>query len=366
MLRLRLLIPVVAGMACAAAGFLIWPQVHQAATVLAAQDDPAELSDIRLRTDARLDDAAVQSEIDQALANHDTDMAQSFVSLAIDQGVFVDLDRAKRVSQAVADDHAPVHLAKRFATGFVTGETTDLASISGTVAGDLFVFGDIRDVVREGKHLAFGEETDHLVLGLASAGIAVTAATYMSGGTAAPVRAGLSVVKGARKAGRLGSGLVEWTGRTMRDAVDAPLLQNAVLSAPMARPGKTVEAIKAAFRVDKAAGIIRLGKDVSRVSTSAGPRAALDTLKISEGPADVARAARLAESKGGSTRAVLKVLGRGALLMTAGAFNLSMWLFSALMLAFGFLGSIKATTERLTQAWCDRRRVRQAAAAGIA
>ncbi len=99
------------------------------------------------------------------------------------------------------------HFAKRFASGLVTGNADDVASMSGTVAGDLFVFGDIRDVVREGKHLAMGEDTDRLVLGLAAAGLAVTAATYVSVGGVAPVRAGLTLVKDARKVGRLGEGL---------------------------------------------------------------------------------------------------------------------------------------------------------------
>ena len=51
----------------------------------------------------------------------------------------------------------------------MTGNADDVATLSGTVAGDLFVFGDIRDVVREGKRLAMGEETITL-LGLAAAG----------------------------------------------------------------------------------------------------------------------------------------------------------------------------------------------------
>src|SRR5439155_1317092 len=92
---------------------------------------------------------------------------------------------------------------------------------------DLAVFGDIRDVVREGKHLAMGEDTDRLVLGLATAGLAVTAATYISVGGMAPVRAGLTLVKDARKVGRLGEGLAEWTGRSVRQMVDTPVLQNA-------------------------------------------------------------------------------------------------------------------------------------------
>jgi len=125
------------------------------------------------------------------------------------------------------------------------------------------------------------------------------------------------------------------------------------------RPGQTITAIKAAFRAEKAGALVRLAKDVGRVSEKAGMRGALDTLRIAEGPKDVARAARLAESKGGQTRAILKVLGRGALLLAAGAFNLTLWVFGALLALFGFLSSIKATTERLTQSWLDRKKARR-------
>jgi beta-lactamase regulating signal transducer with metallopeptidase domain len=73
----------------------------------------------------------------------------------------------------------------------------------------------------------------------------------------------------------------------------------------------------------------------------------------------VARAARLAESKGSQTRAFLKVLGRGALLLATGAFNLTLWIFGALLTLFGFLSSIKATTERMTQSYLDRKKARR-------
>jgi hypothetical protein len=137
------------------------------------------------------------------------------------------------------------------------------------------------------------------------------------------------------------------------------VLENAIGSASVLRPGKSVSAIRAAFRAEKAGGLVRLAKDVGRVGERAGIRAAQDTLRIAENPKDVARAARLAESKGGQTRAILKILGRGALLLAAGAFNLTFWLFGALMALFGFLSSIKATTERLTQSWLDRRKAKR-------
>jgi hypothetical protein len=348
------------GMAvCAAACAVLWPHARDAGAILAAQDDPAELSDLQLNSALRNNRAVVEQNIEAALAAGDADLAASFVELAGQKNISLNDELSRRVSEAVTEQNSSSHFAKNFASGLVTGNADDVASLSGTVAGDLFVFGDIRDVVREGKHLAMGEDTDRLVLGLAAAGLVVTAATYVSFGGMAPVRAGLTMVKDARKVGRLGEGLTEWAGRSARGMVDAPMLQKAVASGSVLRPGQTVTAIRAAFHAEKAGALVRLAKDVGRLSEKAGIRAAQDTLKIAENPKDVARAARLAESKGGQTRAILKVLGRGALLLAAGAFNLSLWVFSALLALFGFLSSIKATTERLTLSWLQRKKARR-------
>src|ERR1700736_4140673 len=338
---------------------VLWPHARDAGAILAAQDDPAVLSDLQLNSALRNEQAVIAENIEAALAADDADLAASFVELARERNISLSEELSRRVADAVAEENSSSHFAKRFATGLVTGNADDVASLSGTVAGDLFVFGDIRDVVREGKHLAMGEDTDRLVLGLAAAGLAVTAATYISIGGVAPVRAGLTLVKDARKVGRLGEGLTQWAGRSARGMVDAPMLQNAVASGSVMRPGQTISAIRAAFHAEKAGALVRLAKDVGRVSEKAGARGALDTLRIAEGPEDVARAARLAEAKGGQTRAVLKILGRGALVLAASALNLSLWVFGALLALFGLLSSIKATTERLTQSWLDRKKTRR-------
>jgi len=345
--------------ACSLVLAQVAPHAREAGAVLAAQDDPAALSELKLDAALAQNDRLVQDNIEAALAAGDADLADSFVALARDRNIALPDDLLSRVGDAVKTENSSSHFARRFAAGLVTGNADDVASLSGTVAGDLFVIGDIRDVVREGKHLAMGEDTDRLVLGLATAGLAVTAVTYVSAGGAAPVRAGLTLVKDARKVGRLGEGLAAWAGRSARELVDAPMLQNAVAKGSVFRPGETMSAIKAAFRVEKAGALVRLGKDVTRVAEKTGTRGAMDTLRIAEGPKDVARAARLAEAQGGKTRAIMKLLGRGALLLVGGAFDLTLWLFGAALTLFGLLSSIKATTERLTQAWCDRRRARR-------
>jgi hypothetical protein len=356
---LRLGSTLAGGVVFATALAALWPHARDAGATLLAQDDPVALADIQLNSALRNDQSAIERNIEAALADSDADLAKSFVDLAAAKDIAVSAPLSARVAEAVAEQNSTSHFAKRFATGLVTGSADDVASMSGTVAGDLFVFGDVRDVVREGKHLAMGEDTDRLVLGLAAAGLAVTAATYVSVGGVAPVRAGLTLVKDARKVGRIGEGLTAWAGRSARGMVDAPMLQEAVANASVLRPGQTISAVKAAFHAEKAGGLVRLAKDVGRIGETAGARGALDTLRIAEGPEDVARAARLAESKGGQTRAIMKLFGRGALLLAAGAFNLTLWVFWALLALFGFVASIKATTERLTQSWLLRSKARR-------
>jgi len=354
-----------AGVAAAMAGacvllfLVVWPHARDAGAILLSQDDPAQLSDAQVQLTLRTDPDAVDRNIRHALDEKDSDLAQSFVDLAAANNVAVGPEMSSRVTEAIANDSSASHVAKRFVTGLVTGDASDVASFSGTVSGDLFVFGDIRDVVREGKHLAMGEETDHVVLGLAATGIAITAATYVSVGGALPARAGLTLVKDARKVGRLGAGLTEWAGRSARGIVDGPMLQKAVATGSLARPGQTISAVKAAFKAERAAALVRVAKDVGRVSDKAGMRGALDTLRVAQGPKDISRAAKLAESKGSQTRALVKLFGRGALLLTAGAFNLAMWLVWALLALIGFLCSIKATAENLTLAWLRRRKAKR-------
>jgi hypothetical protein len=318
------------------------------------------LSDVQLDSALRNDPALLAREAEAALEVGDIDLAGSLTAVAAARNVVLPDQLQAKIASAVARESSLEGLAERFATGLVTGNAEDGAGLTGAIAGDLFVFGDVRDVVREGKHAVMGEDGDRVILGLAAAGLAVTAATYVSAGGMAPVRAGLTIAKDARRAGRMGKGLSRWAGRSARDLVDVPVLQKALATGSLARPGQLVPAVKAAFRADKAAALVRMAKDVGRIGKRAGTRGALDVLQLAQGPKDIARAARLAEANGGRTRAILKILGRSALVLAAGALDLALWLFWALAALFGFVVSIKMTTERVTLCWLRRRKAARA------
>jgi hypothetical protein len=145
----------------------------------------------------------------------------------------------------------------------------------------------------------------------------------------APARAGATLFKVARRTGRLNPALVT---RVARDVV----------------------------KVEDAGGLAELAGNVGRVESKAGTGAALDSLKAAETPEDVSRFARLATVKGGKTRAIIKLLGRGAIILAAGALELASWTLWAALLLFGFASSCKAAAERLTLSYLRWRKARVA------
>jgi hypothetical protein len=341
---------------------VVVPRGYEAQSLLRVEDDPAAIADreIALNLDAK----RATLEIDQALAADDADLAASFVALAQERNLVLDPALVERVNAAGAKAASNTQMLESFAMGLAVGEPKDAASLVGTVSGDLFVFGDIRDAVREGARWAKGEVVDELVLGLACVGLAVTAVTYASAGTAAPARVGLSLAKAARKTGQLGGELASYMGRALRGAVDWPKLKGAIANVSITQPALAMRAAKDAVKVERAGGVVNLVRDVGRVQAKAGTRAALEGLKVAETPAEMSRLARLAAAKGGKTRAILKIAGRGAIMLTLATFNLAAWVLGALFTLVGLVASLKSATERVTQRVIDRGKARRLARRG--
>jgi hypothetical protein len=352
----RIAVPLALAVVFALAARAAAPRAFEAQFLLAAQDDPVALSDHAV---AHSFDAAVAArEIDAALAADDPDLAMSFLALARERDLPVEPALADRVERANARMATAARSFGNFARGLVVGEAEDISGLAGTAVGDLFVLGDVRDALREGTRLAAGRDGDELVLGLACVGLAVTAGTYATVGAAAPARVGLTVVKAARKTGRLGGAMAAWINRSLREVIDWTALKRVINSASIAEPAAAMRGVGGAVKVEKAQELVRLVGDVGRVQARAGTRAALDGLKLAEGSRDMSRIARLAAAKGGKTRAILKLAGRGAIVLTMGTFNLATWLLWAIVTLLGFVSSLKRMTERITERYCVRRRRR--------
>lgn len=115
--------------------------------------------------------------------------------------------------------------AGKLAEGLIAGTSDETIGQVAGVMSDFLVIGDLRDLAVQGGNLAQGEETDKVMVALASLGVIATGAqiasgvgTVATGGAAAPTvaattaaKSGLVVLKTARKLGKL----PPWLGKTI-------------------------------------------------------------------------------------------------------------------------------------------------------
>src|SRR3984893_17958291 len=140
--------PLGVALVCTIVALLTVPAGLEAETLVSLQDDPPALAEHML--DLAFDAGVAKREIEAALGAGDADLAGSFLDLARDRNVAVDPGLADQVQLAKAAAASAGHAIGSFAQGLVTGEPADMAGLAGTALGDLFVFGDIRDALREG------------------------------------------------------------------------------------------------------------------------------------------------------------------------------------------------------------------------
>ncbi|MEP9369559.1 hypothetical protein [Xanthobacter sp. VNH20] len=345
------------GLLAAFAGLLPWaaPLAKSGARLIEARDDPALLSDLALQSFTSAD---VRAEIEGALANDDGELAASYLELADARGLAVAPDLRARVMKANDGATTAWRSAKHFGYGFLTGTPEDLAGFAGAAAGDLTAWGDLRDASREGWKYANGEAVDPLILGLSTVGLALTAGTYATFGAGLPVRAGVSAVKIAKRTGRLSVGMTRLLTRAVNETVDFAALRRAGTSLD-------ATALKGAVRAEGLKPLARLMGDLGTVQAKAGSRAAVAGLSVAENGADLSRLARLAEAKGGQTLAILKTLGRGALVMGSALLKLVWWGVVAALWLFGLIASFNRFCVELVRPIWRRKRVRTPSAPAL-
>lgn len=185
----------------------------------------------------------------------------------------------ERERQATVDEQASWY--RRFKDagyGAVTGKGESLEQLLGAIAADLFVVGDIRDLVIQGMTYAGGGDPDELIVALSSLGVILTLAPEIDWAPA--------LLKVARKAGAVTEGLKEFFLRAIK--------------------AKRTEALAAACA------------DATKLATHASPAGALRILRFAENEADLAKLAAFTERNGAKGGAALLITGReGAALVRA-------------------------------------------------
>jgi hypothetical protein len=163
----------------------------------------------------------------------------------------------KERDATVAEAGSYLRKAKDLGLGALSGKGTSIESLVGAVAADMFVVGDVRDLLIQGGRYVLDGETDKVVLILSGVGIATTLAPELDW---IP-----SVLKAAKKMGVMSKGMAEW--------------------------------IVATAKAGKSEKLSALMKDVKRLAAKASPGGAARLLRFAEQPEDVAKLARFVEAE---------------------------------------------------------------------
>ena len=308
----------------AAIGWVVTPPAWRAFSVVDASVDP--LGHIDAEVAAALTPQRMVEEIDAALVAEDDDLATSFVSLAGERGFAVGQPQQDKITALRAG--STWRSLRDFGSGLASGDGESGAAMTGALVGDVTGYGDLRDLYKEGSKVVAGDSADMLVVGLAAAGLALSAATWSSAGAALPARGGLTLVKATQKAGRLSKPLVATLSRAAASARDRQALATAVAAAGRLELAAAWRAAGGVLRPAALKTFTTLGADVASLYKTTGQRGARQALALAASGGEVTRAAKIAVAKGGKTRAILKLLGRGALVAVLFSWTAAGWVFS--------------------------------------
>lgn len=148
--------------------------------------------------------------------------------------------------------------------GALSGTGDDLESLGGAVVADLFVFGDVRDLVVQAGRKLKGEATDPIIIGLSAGGILMTVNPVIDLGGA--------LLKFARRMGSMTQSFAKYLA----------------------------DALKRAATTRNADEVAQIADDLAALSKTTRPAVALAILKHVDDPAELRLARRFAEKPDGA------------------------------------------------------------------
>jgi hypothetical protein len=213
-----------------------------------------------------------------------------------------------------------------FFEGFLTGEGSDTAGFVGAITSDLTVVGDVRDIGREGSKLVAGEEYSELILGLSVVGVAATGATIATGGTALPVKVGVSLMKVAKRTGALTAAFARQLGDLMRKAVDFPGLRRSLSNVSLTDSAATRRAVTDYSSSINLKPLTPVFDDMAALQRNAGPAESVRLLARVENTNDLRRITEMSGTLGVKTRGVMALTGKTSLRAFKTFANFVRWL----------------------------------------
>ena len=198
---------------------------------------------------------------------------------------------------------------KAFSSGFLNGEATSALGMSGSIASDLTLYGDLRDLKKQGSKYMNDMPYDAFILNISLVGIGLSASQLLSAGAATPLKVGASVLKVAKKTGKLTKPFTKVLSKRLSKTVDTKLLKTLEFNSIFNLKNTTKTIAKS---IDMKP-VKSLFNDVNLIKTNTSMVDTISLLKYIDTPKELKQIGKISKTYKANTKGIMKVLGKGAL-----------------------------------------------------
>jgi len=198
---------------------------------------------------------------------------------------------------------------KAFGSGFLSGESNTTLGLSGSIVSDMTLYGDLRDLKKEGSNYIDDKPYDKFILSISLVGVGLSASQLVSIGASTPLKVGASVLKVAKKSGTLTKAFTKVLLKRLDKSVDVKQLKTLEF--------KNIFKIKDTMRIVQNSIDIKplqiLLKDVNQVKAHTSLTDTILLMKYVDTPKGLQKLTKVSRQYKTNTKGVMRVLGKGAL-----------------------------------------------------
>ncbi len=169
--------------------------------------------------------------------------------------------------------------------GVLEGKSDDNIGKTSALISDFLVIGDIRDLSIQGMHYFNNEKVDNFMVALSSLGLIATASTIYSGGTTAPIKTSVSVLKYGKKIKKI----------------------------PLWFESKLIDSVKVVKKTKSLTAIEKMLEPIKNLYNRVGLDQSLYMLKMSKNSKELLHLAKFGSRFGKNSRTLLKITNNKAL-----------------------------------------------------
>ena len=291
----------------------------------------------------KLQKGTLDKEINEALDKEAFDEAASLMELADRFGIELNGTTKERFEAENSTTKKFIRNAESFIDGFISGKAKDSSAIAGAVTSDFTLYGDLRDIYKEGSHYINNQSYNKFILGISMVGVALSATTVITFGASGALKGAASVLKLAKRQKYLTKGFSKTLERRLAKSVDTKALKELHF-------GSLQELKKSSHIIAKSVHLKPLKpilKDMRTIQKNSSVADSLQLLKYVDNAKDLKAVAKVTKRYKGASRGIFKVLGKQAIRMVKGGIKWGSRLLVAaatfILAAFGLLFGIFST-----------------------